>query len=143
MKLTEIQRELLEEEEKDLYKKIGMGMEDEETRPRLRLIQLMLETSEKINPTESDVLEIGKEFTIAIDFGDDDQDIFTGILVEEKAVTNANLTSIESPLGGAILGRKIGEDFSYTIEKNHKAQGRILNVNIPTIERAREIVKTK
>ena len=143
MKLTEIQRELLEEEEKDLYKKIGMGMEDEETRPRLRLIQLMLETSEKINPTESDVLEIGKEFTIAIDFGDDDQDIFTGILVEEKAVTNANLTSIESPLGGAILGRKIGEDFSYIIEKNHKAQGRILNVNIPTIERAREIVKTK
>lgn len=143
MKLTEIQRELLEEEEKDLYKKIGMGMEDEETRPRLRLIQLMLETSEKVNPTESDVLEIGKEFTIAIDFGDDDQDIFTGILVEEKAVTNANLTSIESPLGGAILGRKIGEDFSYTIEKNHKAQGRILNVNIPTIERAREIVKTK
>lgn len=143
MKLTEIQRELLEEEEKDLYKKIGMGMEDEETRPRLRLIQLMLETSEKINPTESDVLEIGKEFTIAIDFGDDDQDIFTGILVEEKTVANSNLTSIESPLGGAILGRKIGEDFSYIIEKNHKAQGRILNVNIPTIERAREIVKTK
>lgn len=143
MKLTEIQRELLEEEEKELYKKIGMGMEDERTRPRLRMIQLMLETSEKINPTESDVLEIGKEFTIAIDFGDDDQDIFTGILVEEKTVANSNLTSIESPLGGAILGRKIGEDFSYIIEKNHKAQGRILNVNIPTIERAREIVKTK
>ena len=118
-------------------------MEDERTRPRLRMIQLMLETSEKINPTESDVLEIGKEFTIAIDFGDDDQDIFTGILVEEKTVANSNLTSIESPLGGAILGRKIGEDFSYIIEKNHKAQGRILNVNIPTIERAREIVKTK
>lgn len=143
MKLTEIQKELLKEEEKDLYKKIGMGMEDDQTRPRLRMIDLMLKTAEDVTPTESEVLEIGKEFTIAIDYGDDDKDVFTGILVEEKAVTNLNLTSIGSPLGNAIVGRKIGDDFSYTLEKGYKVNGRILDANIPTIERAREIVKTK
>ena len=47
------------------------------------------------------------------------------------------------PLGHAIVGRKIGDDFSYTLEKGYKVNGRILDANIPTIERAREIVKTK
>ena len=143
MKLTEIQKELLKEEEKDLYRKLGMGMEDDQTRPRLRMIDLMLKTSETVNPTESDLLEVGKEFTVSIDYGYDDKEVFTGILVEEKAVPNLNLTSIGSPLGRAIVGRKIGDDFSYTLEKGYKVNGRILDANIPTIERAREIVKTK
>ena len=142
MKLTEIQKELLKEEEKDLYRKLGMGMEDDQTRPRLRMIDLMLKTSETVNPTESDLLEVGKEFTVSIDYGYDDKEVFTGILVEEKAVPNLNLTSIGSPLGHAIVGRKIGDDFSYTLEKGYKVNGRILDANIPTIERAREIVKT-
>lgn len=143
MKLTEIQQELLKQEEKELLKKIGVGMEDEQTRSQLRMIELMLKTSEIATPTESDLLEIGKEFTVSMDYGDDDKEIFTGILVEEKALPNLHLTSIASPLGNAISGRKIGDDFSYTLERGYKVTGRILDANIPTLERAREIVKKK
>ena len=143
MKLTDIQKELLKQEEKELLKKIGMGTEDNQARPRLRMIELILKTHEKANPKEDDTLEIGKEFTVALDYGDDDKEVFTGILVEEKVIPRVNLTSIESPLGNAILNRKIGDDFSYTIERGYKVNGRILDANIPTIERAREIVKTK
>lgn len=143
MRLTEIQRELLMEEEKDLQKKIGIGMEDDNTRPRLREIDLILRASEDIKPTQSDKLEVGHEFTVALDYGDNDKDLLTGILVEEKVVTNSNLTSIESPLGKAIVGRRIGENFNYTVQKDFHVSGRILDANIPTIERAREIVKTK
>lgn len=143
MKLTEIQQELLKQEEKELLKRIGVGMEDEQTRSQLRMIELMLKTSEIATPTESDLLEIGKEFTVSMDYGDDDKEIFTGILVEEKALPNLHLTSIASPLGNAISGRKIGDDFSYTLERGYKVTGRILDANIPTLERAREIVKKK
>lgn len=118
-------------------------MEDANTRPRLREIELILKVSEDIKPVQSDKLEVGYEFTVSLDYGDDDKDLHTGILVEEKVAANSNLTSIASPLGKAIVGRRIGENFNYTVQKDFHVNGRILDANIPTIERAREIVKTK
>ena len=142
MRLTEIQKELLKEEEKELCRKLGMGMGDNNS---LEEIRQLIKTSEKIVPTESETVEPGKEFTVSLDYGDDDKEILTGILVEERTtlISNNNLISVQSPLGQAILGQPIGKEFNYNVQKTFHVSGRILDANIPTIERAKEIVKTK
>ena len=142
MRLTEIQKELLKEEEKELCRKLGMGMGDNNS---LEEIRQLIKTSEKIVPTESEIVEPGKEFTVSLDYGDDDKEILTGILVEERTtlISNNNLISVQSPLGQAILGQPIGKEFNYNVQKTFHVSGRILDANIPTIERAKEIVKTK
>lgn len=142
MRLTEIQKELLKEEEKELCRKLGMGMGDNNS---LEEIRQLIKTSEKIVPTESEKVEPGKEFTVSLDYGDDDKEILTCILVEERTtlISNNNLISVQSPLGQAILGQPIGKEFNYNVQKTFHVSGRILDANIPTIERAKEIVKTK
>ena len=142
MRLTEIQKELWKEEEKELCRKLGMGMGDNNS---LEEIRQLIKTSEKIVPTESEKVEPGKEFTVSLDYGDDDKEILTGILVEERTtlISNNNLISVQSPLGQAILGQPIGKEFNYNVQKTFHVSGRILDANIPTIERAKEIVKTK
>ena len=143
MRLTEIQKELLKEEEKELCRKLGMGMGDNNS---LEKIRQLIKTSEKIVPTESEKVEPGKEFTVSLDYGDDDKEILTCILVEERTTlisNNNNLISVQSPLGQAILGQPIGKEFNYNVQKTFHVSGRILDANIPTIERAKEIVKTK
>lgn len=143
MRLTEIQKELLKEEEKELCRKLGMGMGDNNS---LEEIRQLIKTSEKIVPTESEKVEPGKEFTVSLDYGDNDKEILTGILVEERTTlisNNNNLISVQSPLGQAILGQPIGKEFNYNVQKTFHVSGRILDANIPTIERAKEIVKTK
>ena len=142
MRLTEIQKELLKEEEKELCRKLGMGMGDNNS---LEEIRQLIKTSEKIVPTESEKVEPGKEFTVSLDYGYDDKEILTGILVEERTtlISNNNLISVQSPLGQAILGQPIGKEFNYNVQKTFHVSGRILDANIPTIERAKEIVKTK
>ena len=142
MRLTEIQKELLKEEEKELCRKLGMGMGDNNS---LEEIRQLIKTSEKIVPTESEKVEPGKEFTVSLDYCDDDKEILTGILVEERTtlISNNNLISVQSPLGQAILGQPIGKEFNYNVQKTFHVSGRILDANIPTIERAKEIVKTK
>ena len=134
MRLTEIQKELC--------RKLGMGMGDNNS---LEEIRQLIKTSEKIVPTESEKVEPGKEFTVSLDYGDDDKEILTGILVEERTtlISNNNLISVQSPLGQAILGQPIGKEFNYNVQKTFHVSGRILDANIPTIERAKEIVKTK
>ena len=111
----------------------------------LEEIRQLIKTSEKIVPTESEKVEPGKEFTVSLDYGDDDKEILTGILVEERTtlISNNNLISVQSPLGQAILGQPIGKEFNYNVQKTFHVSGRILDANIPTIERAKEIVKTK
>ena len=142
MRLTEIQKDLLKEEEKELCRKLGMGMGDNNS---LEEIRQLIKTSEKIVPTESEKVESGKEFTVSLDYGDDDKEILTCILVEERTtlISNNNLISVQSPLGQAILGQPIGKEFNYNVQKTFHVSGRILDANIPTIERAKEIVKTK
>ena len=142
MRLTEIQKELLKEEEKELCRKLGMGMGDNNS---LEEIRQLIKTSEKIVPTESEKVEPGKEFTVSLDYGDDDKEILTGILVEERTtlISKNNFISDQSPLGQAILGQPIGKEFNYNVQKTFHVSGRILDANIPTIERAKEIVKTK
>lgn len=149
MKLTDIQVELLEEEKREISKLIGKGIDVTDANTRIMLIDSILANYETLTPKANDKENVvpGKEFSVLLDYsdnGDDtDKELFTGILVEEKPKSNSHLTSIESPLGKAINGQPIGSSFSYTVQKDFQVRGRILDANIPTIERAREIVKQK
>lgn len=142
MELAEIQIELLKEEIKKLHRKLETDANDQKTKQSIREIRSILQTPEVATPTENDQVEIGKEFTVHLDYGDDDTDTLTSILVEKKLVANPHLTSTESLVGRAILGRSIGESFSYKLD-NITVNGRILDARIPSMERARTIVKAK
>ena len=142
MELAEIQIELLKEEIKKLHRKLETDANDQKTKQSLAEIRSILQAPEVATPTENNQVEIGKEFTVHLDYGDGDTDTLTSILVKKKLVANPNLTSTESLVGRAILGRSIGESFSYKLD-NITVNGRILDARIPSMERARTIVKAK
>lgn len=142
MELAEIQIELLKEEIKKLHRKLEIDANNQKTKQSLAEIRSILQAPEVATPTENNQVEIGKEFTVHLDYGDGDTDTLTSILVKKKLVANPNLTSTESLVGRAILGRSIGESFSYKLD-NITVNGRILDARIPSMERARTIVKAK
>lgn len=142
MELAEIQIELLKEEIKKLHRKLEIDANDQKTKQSLAEIRSILQAPEVATPPENNQVEIGKEFTVHLDYGDGDTDTLTSILVKKKLVANPNLTSTESLVGRAILGRSIGESFSYKLD-NITVNGRILDARIPSMERARTIVKAK
>ena len=83
---------------------------------RIRQLEQLLREA-KVGEPEGDPDEAapGKTVTVAFDGDEDDTDTFLlgsrEVLGTDDSVTNA--VSPQSPLGAAVVGRKVGEDVSY------------------------------
>jgi transcription elongation factor GreA len=75
---------------------------------RVRQIREMLENAEVVESKDDDVVSPGKVVTILHE-GDDEPETYLIGLREEKKSAGHDVLTPESPLGKALLGKKVGE----------------------------------
>ena len=94
---------------------------------RIMALEAMLEDVEVVDQvTVSDEVQAGNVVTIRYEGDDDTEKYLVGSIEERRE--GVTIMSSESPLGGALLGAKIGETVSY------EAPGGMLAVEIVSIE---------
>ncbi len=77
---------------------------------RIRKIQHLLQTAEVREPSGGDNVEVGSVVTVRRDDGGE-TDVF--VAPPENKVDEYMLASPSSPLGGALLGARVGDKVSY------------------------------
>lgn len=75
---------------------------------RIRYLERMIKLAEIVDDSSNDD-EVGLNNTVEIYFEDDDETEIYRVVTSVRGNSLANLISIESPLGAAIIGHKVGE----------------------------------
>ncbi len=75
---------------------------------RIRYLERMIKTAEVISDA-SDADEVGLNNTIDLYFEDDDAVETYKLVTNVRASSLSNLISLESPLGKAVMGKKVGD----------------------------------
>lgn len=100
---------------------------------RIRQLEQLLREAEVGEPEgAADEATPGKVVTVAFDGDEDDTDTFLlgsrEVIGTDESVTHA--VSPQSPLGAAVLGRKVGEDVTYEAPNGKLLSARILKVKL-------------
>jgi transcription elongation factor GreA len=116
-------------EEGDLKENSGYHAAKEEQSKmearRLQLRQLLENAQVGVPPTVSGVAAPGMVVTVAFD-GDEDDTLEFLIGSREDAGANIEVYSPQSPLGAALVGRKIGESGQYELPNGSKMTVKLL-----------------
>ncbi|WP_194609957.1 transcription elongation factor GreA [Clostridium vitabionis] len=75
---------------------------------RIRYLQNLLKTAVVVS-TDSKADEVGIDDTVTVYFEDDDEEDTYRLVTSIRSNSMQNLVSIESPIGRAIRGRKVGD----------------------------------
>ncbi len=75
---------------------------------RIRYLERMIKLAEIVDDSSKED-EVGLNNTVEIYFEDDDETEIYRVVTSVRGNSLANLISIESPLGAAIVGHKVGE----------------------------------
>jgi transcription elongation factor GreA len=95
---------------------------------RVRQIREMLENAEIVESKDDDVVSPGKLVTIRHE-GDEDSETYLLGLREEKKTVEHDVLTPESPLGKALLGKKVGEKVAA-----EAPNGKQLHVEVISVE---------
>lgn len=110
-------------------------------RERINAVNTYLNCYELVEEYDCEKISIGTEFTIFMDFGDNDTEKDTYRLVQTNVYNTRenNYISIDCPLGAAVLNKKVGEQISYLTPNSNRVNGVILDI-LPEkiIEKAKE-----
>jgi transcription elongation factor GreA len=79
---------------------------------RIRQLASMIENCEIVDTTEGDVVEPGSVVQLRYE-GDDEPETYFYGSVEERGIEH-DIISARSPLGEAIVGKKVGDKAEYT-----------------------------
>lgn len=85
---------------------------------RIRYLEKMIKTA-KIISTDSAEDEVGMNNTVTIYFEEDDEEEVYKIVTTVRGNSLKNLISNESPLGSALMGRKVGERIEIKVNENY------------------------
>ncbi|MFJ2116709.1 MULTISPECIES: transcription elongation factor GreA [unclassified Streptomyces] len=117
-------------EEGDLRENGGYhAAKEEQGKQELRIRQLtqLLENAQVGEaPADDGIVEPGMVVTIAFD-GDPDDTLDFLLASREYASSEIETYSPQSPLGGGVNGKKVGDDAEYELPNGKKATVRILN----------------
>lgn len=97
---------------------------------RVRIINNLLATAIIASPTSDSTIEIGSHFSAQIAFDEDDIDVLEGTLVEELVTIEpvGEFFTIKSYLGKAIIGKSLGDNFSWELPNGKTVSGKITEV---------------
>lgn len=84
---------------------------------RIRYLERMLKTAEIVSE-ESAANEVGLNDTVTLYFEEDDECEVFRLVTSIRGNSLKNRISIESPLGKAVYGRKLGERVLVTVKEN-------------------------
>ena len=95
---------------------------------RIRYLEKMIKTAQVIE-TESNTDEVGLDNTVSVYFEEDDETETFKLVTTVRGNSLKGMISIDSPIGKAILGHKIGDRVTVKVNENYS-----YNVVIKAIE---------
>ena len=85
---------------------------------RIRYLERMLKTAEIVSDTSKED-EAGINNTVTVYFEEDDEEQVFRLVTSIRGNSMKNLISTESPVGKAILGRKVGERIQIKVNDSY------------------------
>ncbi len=102
----------------------------ESIRKRAKTINLYSNSYELVEEYDSEKINIGTEFTVYMDFGNNDCEKETYRLVQAIVSISEknNYISISCPLGEAVLNKKVGDNIQYLTPNKKRVNGVVLDI---------------
>lgn len=85
---------------------------------RIRYLERMLKTAEIVSDVSKDD-EVGINNTVTVYFEEDDEEQVFRLVTSIRGNSMKNLISTESPIGKAILGKKVGDRVEVVVNDNY------------------------
>lgn len=104
---------------------------------RIREIETILEIANVVTDIKDDVIGIGTTFSFKTNSIDD----MTLTLVEKFGDPLKGLISLDSPIGAAVYGKTVGDDFTYKLVNGKNCSGVITNILQNVDEKPKELKK--
>ena len=94
---------------------------------RIRYLEKMVKTANIIED-DSKEDEVGLDNTVTVYFAEDDEEETYKLVTSVRGDSVSNLITIESPLGKALLGHKVGDTVSVKVNEQVRYDGVIKNI---------------
>lgn len=104
---------------------------------RIHEIKEILELSDVVTEINDSVINIGTTFSFKTDIFDN----MTLTLVEKFGDPSNGLISLDSPIGAAVYGKTVGDNFTYKLFNGKQCSGTIINILQNVEEKPKELQK--
>ena len=107
---------------------------------RIRYLERMIRTANVVDDSSADD-EVGINNTVTVEFIEDKETETYRIVTTVRVVTFKNMISIDSPLGKALMGHKVGDIVNVKVNENVNYDVKIIEIDNTTDDSQDEINK--
>ena len=107
---------------------------------RIRYLERMIRTANVVDDSSADD-EVGINNTVTVEFIEDKETETSRIVTTVRVDTFKNMISIDSPLGKALMGHKVGDIVNVKVNENVNYDVKIINIDNTTDDSQDEINK--
>ena len=107
---------------------------------RIRYLERMIRTANVVDESSADD-EVGINNTVTVEFIEDKETETYRIVTTVRVDTFKNMISIDSPLGKALMGHKVGDVVNVKVNENVNYDVKIINIDNTTDDSQDEINK--
>ena len=107
---------------------------------RIRYLERMIRTANVVDGSSADD-EVGINNTVTVEFIEDKETETYRIVTTVRVDTFKNMISIDSPLGKALMGHKVGDIVNVKVNENVNYDVKIINIDNTTDDSQDEINK--
>lgn len=107
---------------------------------RIRYLERMIRTANVVDDSSADD-EVGMNNTVTVEFIEDKETETYRIVTTVRVDTFKNMISIDSPLGKALMGHKVGDIVNVKVNENVNYDVKIINIDNTTDDSQDEINK--
>lgn len=107
---------------------------------RIRYLERMIRTANVVDDSSADD-EVGMNNTVTVEFIEDKETETYRIVTTVRVDTFKNMISIDSPLGKALMGHKVGDIVNVKVNENVNYDVKILEIDNTTDDSQDEINK--
>ena len=107
---------------------------------RIRYLERMIRTANVVDDSSGDD-EVGINNTVTVEFIEDKETETYRIVTTVRVDTFKNMISIDSPLGKALMGHKVGDIVNVKVNENVNYDVKIINIDNTTDDSQDEINK--
>ena len=107
---------------------------------RIRYLERMIRTANVVDDSSADD-EVGINNTVTVEFIEDKETETYRIVTTVRVDTFKNMISIDSPLGKALMGHKVGDIVNVKVNENVNYDVKIINIDNTTDDSQDELNK--
>ena len=122
------------------WKYYAAKKEKNKNESRIRYLERMIRTANVVDDSSADD-EVGINNTVTVEFIEDKETETYRIVTTVRVDTFKNMISIDSPLGKALMGHKVGDIVNVKVNENVNYDVKIINIDNTTDDSQDEINK--